>query len=60
MQKQMISYTIYMTHFVNISSANSSYCCLCSADRLSRVSSFMKAFEQVPKALFALAANAEK
>ena len=50
---------VISTYLVNISNASSSYCCLCSAEMLSKVSSLMNAFEHVPKALFALEANAE-
>lgn len=47
-------------YFVNISNASSSYDNLCSGVRDSRVSSLMKALEQVPNALQAEAAKAVK
>lgn len=43
---------------MKISSASSSYCCLCSGVRVSSDSSLIKALEHVPKARFAHAARA--
>ena len=45
---------------VKISRARSSYCCFCSELRVSKDSSLIKAFEQVPKALLAHAQSANR